>query len=99
MCAYCDVDWVGNMDDYKSTLGYVFLLGNDAISWDSKKKPFIVMSPIVAEYVAASQTTRQTMCLSSLFGNIDVPQMKPIVIYDDNQSYISLSKNESFMLG
>jgi hypothetical protein len=26
MCAYCDVDWVGNMDDRKSTLGYVFLL-------------------------------------------------------------------------
>jgi len=37
MCVYCDVDWVGNMDDHKSTLGYVFLLGNGAISWNSKK--------------------------------------------------------------
>ncbi len=40
MCAYCDVDWVGNMDDCKSTSGYVFLLGNGAISWDSKKQTF-----------------------------------------------------------
>jgi hypothetical protein len=38
MCAYCDVDWVGNMDDCKSTLSYVFLLGNGAISWDIPKK-------------------------------------------------------------
>jgi len=26
MYAYCDGDWTGNMDDYKSTLGYVFSL-------------------------------------------------------------------------
>jgi hypothetical protein len=28
MCAYCDVDWVSNMDDHKSKSCYVFLLGN-----------------------------------------------------------------------
>jgi hypothetical protein len=38
----------------------------------------------------------KTMWLSSLFGNIGVSQMKPIVIYDDNQSYISLSNNPIF---
>jgi hypothetical protein len=58
-----------------------------------KNKPFIVMS---SEYVAVSQATKQTMCLSSLFGSIDVPQMKPVVIHDDNQSYVSLSKNPIF---
>jgi len=62
----------------------------------AKNKPFTTMSSIEVEYVATSQATRQTMCLSSFFGNIDVPQMKPIVIYDDNQSYISLSKNPMF---
>ncbi len=43
MCAYCDVDWVDNMDDHKSTSGYVFLLGNGAMSWNSKKQIFIDM--------------------------------------------------------
>jgi len=37
MCVYCDVNWAHNMDDRKSTLGYVFLLGNDVIKWNSKK--------------------------------------------------------------
>jgi hypothetical protein len=31
MCAYCDKDWVGNMDDCKLKLNYVFLLGNGVI--------------------------------------------------------------------
>jgi hypothetical protein len=61
-----------------------------------KNKPFIAMSSIEAKYVVVSQATKETMCLSSLFGSIDVRQMKPIVIYDDNQSYISLSKNPIF---
>jgi hypothetical protein len=44
MCAHCDVDWAGNMDDIKSTSTYVFLLGNGVISWNYKKQTFIVMS-------------------------------------------------------
>jgi len=43
MCGYCDVDWVGNMDDHKSTSSYVFLLGNGPISWNSKKQTSIAM--------------------------------------------------------
>jgi len=96
MCAYCDVDWVGNMDDCKSTLGYVFLLEMVLLVGIAKNKPFIAISSIEVEYVTTSQATRQTMCLSSLFESINVPQMKPIIIYDDNQSYISLSKNPMF---
>jgi hypothetical protein len=46
--------------------------------------------------MVAPQTTRQAMWFSLLFGNIGVPQMKPIVIYDNNQSCISLSKNTIF---
>ncbi len=90
MCAYCDEDWASNMDDRKSKSCYVFLLGN------SKKQTSIVMSITKAKYMVAPQTTRQAMCFSLLFGNIGVPQMKPIVIYDNNQCCISLSKNPIF---
>ncbi len=31
VCAHCDINWAGNMDDCKSTLDYVFLLGNGVI--------------------------------------------------------------------
>jgi hypothetical protein len=32
MCACFDIDWASNMDDHKFVIGYIFLLGNGAIS-------------------------------------------------------------------
>ncbi|XP_073111813.1 uncharacterized protein [Elaeis guineensis] len=34
---YSDSDWGGDMDDRKSTFGFVFLIGDTAFSWMSKK--------------------------------------------------------------
>jgi len=37
MCACCDVNWAGNMDDHKFTSNYVFFLGNGDINYNIKK--------------------------------------------------------------
>ena len=37
LAGYFDADWVGNIDDRKSTLGGCFYVGNNLISWMSKK--------------------------------------------------------------
>ena len=34
---YTDADWAGDVNERKSTYGFVFLLSNSAISWSSKK--------------------------------------------------------------
>ena len=34
---YSDNDWVGSADDMRSISGYVFSLGSNAFSWNSKK--------------------------------------------------------------
>jgi hypothetical protein len=64
--------------------------------WNNKKQTFIVTSSIEVEYMVVSQTTKQVMWLPSLFGSIGIPWMKLIIIYDNNQSYISLSKDLIF---
>jgi hypothetical protein len=61
------------MDEHKSMLGYVLLLGNVAINWNSKNITFIAMSSIKVECTETSQTTRQAMWFSSLFKSIGVP--------------------------
>ena len=38
---YTDVDYGGDLDERKSTFGYVFLFDNGAISWSSKKQTCI----------------------------------------------------------
>jgi hypothetical protein len=37
LMAYTDSDYAGDVDDRKSTSGYVFLLSEGAVSWSSKK--------------------------------------------------------------
>ena len=36
--AYTDANWVGSLDDKKSTSGGAFFLGNRLVSWTGKKK-------------------------------------------------------------
>jgi len=36
MVGYCDEDWAGDLEDKRSTIGFVFMMGGDVISWSSK---------------------------------------------------------------
>jgi hypothetical protein len=47
------------------------------------------MSSTIILNVVDSQVAMQVMWLSSFFGNICNPKMKPIAIYDDKQGCIS----------
>ncbi len=49
--AYIDVDWVGNIDDRKSTSREAFFLGKRLVTWTSKKQNYISQSTIESEYV------------------------------------------------
>ncbi|PNX82628.1 putative LRR receptor-like protein kinase, partial [Trifolium pratense] len=47
-------DYAGDLDDRKSTSGYVFMLGYGPISWSSKKQAIVTLSTTEAEFVSAS---------------------------------------------
>ncbi|KAL5539415.1 hypothetical protein UlMin_045366 [Ulmus minor] len=46
-----DADWAGTIDDRKSTSGGCFYLGNNQVSWFSKKQNSISLSTAEAEYI------------------------------------------------
>jgi hypothetical protein len=54
LVGYSDNDWCGDIDDWKSTSGYVFFMGDIVFTWLSKKQPIVTLSMCEAEYVAAS---------------------------------------------
>ena len=72
MIGYSDVDWGSDLDEHKSTSGYAFLLNNDAITWSSKKQPYIALSTMEAEYVACSTAVSKAVWLRRFFQNLEV---------------------------
>jgi hypothetical protein len=63
LVGYIDNDWRGNIDDWKSTFGYVFQIGLGAISWASKKQPIGWTSTPKPKYVETNKTTCQVVWL------------------------------------
>lgn len=39
-----DRDFAGDIDDRKSTAGFVFLLGNNVVLWSSNEQPIVTLS-------------------------------------------------------
>ena len=52
LASYSDADWAGSVDDRKSTSGGCFYLGNNLVSWMSKKQNLVSLSTAKAEYIA-----------------------------------------------
>ncbi|KAG6520983.1 hypothetical protein ZIOFF_018048 [Zingiber officinale] len=51
---YSDSDWGGDIDDRKSTTGFVFFMGDTAFTWMSKKQPIVTLSTCEAEFQSAT---------------------------------------------
>ena len=87
---YADAAYV-NTDDYKSTSGYVFLVGDGAITWRSKKQTTTVLSSTEAEYVALSEAGQETCWLRNLYDKLGYTQVLPSTIKGDNDGSIAMT--------
>eukprot|EP00253_Pinus_taeda_P028759 PITA_28759 len=56
---FFDADWAGDLDQRRSTSGYVFNLFGGAVSWMSKKQSVVALSTIEAEYMAATHASKK----------------------------------------
>lgn len=90
---WSDSDYAGDLDDRKSTSGYVYKFGSGAISWSSKKQAIVTLSTTEAEFVAASSCACQGIWLRKILHHLYQTQRSCTKIYCDNSSSIKLSKN------
>ena len=97
LTGYTDIDYAGSIDDRKSTSRYAFLFGKNLISWASKKQPIVSISSAEEEYVAATMTACHAVWLKQLLMDFGYTTKEPILIFCDNNSTISLSKNGVFI--
>ncbi|XP_074327633.1 secreted RxLR effector protein 161-like [Apium graveolens] len=96
LMAYTDSDYVGDINDRKSTSGYVFLLSGGAVAWASKKQPIVTLSTTEAEYVAAASCACQSVWMQRVLNQIKGTLSDSIKIFYDNSSTIKLANNPVF---
>ena len=92
---YSDSDFAGDVDDRKSTSGYVFTLVGGAISWKSSKQTVTASSTMYAEFVACYDATWQVNWLKKFMPRLKVVDdiHRPLKLYYDNEPAVYYAHN------
>lgn len=93
---YSDADWAGNVEDRRSTGGYVFFVAGGAVSWASKRQDLVALSSCESEYYAMNEAGKEAKWLRNLLIELGHIDAVPAQIWADNQGAIALSKNPEF---
>jgi hypothetical protein len=90
---YVDSDWAGEVDNRRSTTGYVFYLNRGPVSWNCRMQPTVALSSTEAEYMALSTAAQEAIWLKGILKSLSVGINKSIKLYGDNQGSLKLAKN------
>ena len=96
LMSYYDCDFVGDLDDRKSTTDFIFFLGDHAISWSSKKQSIVILSTCESEYITAISYVCHAIWLRRLLKELYSPHKKTTKILIDNKSAQALAKNSVY---
>ncbi|XP_050889236.1 uncharacterized mitochondrial protein AtMg00810-like [Lathyrus oleraceus] len=93
LISYTDVDWGGCPDTIRSTSGYWVFLGDNLISWSSKRQPTLSRSNAEAEYRGVTNVVSESCWIHNLLLELHFPIPQATLVYCDNVSVIYLSGN------
>ena len=90
-----DANYAGEVDDKRSTRGYVFTLSRRPICWESTLQSIVVMSTTEAEYMAVAEAAKKALWLKGLVKELGLNQ-GGVQIHCDSQITIYLAKNQVY---
>ncbi|CAL9011462.1 unnamed protein product, partial [Prunus brigantina] len=92
LLGYCDSDYAGCVDDRKSTSGGCFFVGQNLVSWLSKKQTSVALSSTESEYIAAGNCCTQLIWMKQMLRDYGIIE-DTFIVYCDNISALCLAKN------
>ena len=91
---YTDSDFMSDIDDRKSTSKNIFLYNGGTVSWKNFKQTVIIDSTIEAEYITASEATKEAFWLKKFVAELGVMPLDVVPLYCDNNGTIALTKEQ-----
>ncbi|GJZ47416.1 copia protein [Tanacetum coccineum] len=84
LVSYTDADWGGCPDTRRSTSRYCVYLGDNLISWSSKRQPTLSRSSAEAEYRGVANVVSESCWLRNLLLEQHCPLQNATLVYCDN---------------
>ena len=92
LVGFCDADYAGDRIERKSTSGNCQFLGENLISWASKRQATIALLTAEVEYISAASCCTQLLWMKHQLEDYQITE-NYIPIYCDNTAAICFSKN------
>ncbi|WVZ70814.1 hypothetical protein U9M48_019451 [Paspalum notatum var. saurae] len=93
LMVYSDADWAGCPVTRKSTSGYAVFLGDNLVSWSSKRQTTFSRSSAEAEYHAVANAVAEASWLRQLLQELCSLPRSTTLVYCDNISAVYMSSN------
>lgn len=93
---FSDVDWVGLMDDCRSTIRACILLGPNLLASTAKKQSIVSRSSSEAEYRALATTVAELCWFCYLFRELSITLCTPPCVFVDSISALYMAANPIF---
>ena len=95
---FSDANWIFDLDEMKSTSGYVFTLGGGVVYWKSSKPNCITRSTMEAEFIALEKASFEAEWLRNLVSVIPLwtRPTSPVSMRCDSQAATVKAKSKMF---
>ncbi|GJZ69144.1 ribonuclease H-like domain-containing protein [Tanacetum coccineum] len=93
LIAYSDADWAGCPATRRSTFGYCVFLGDNLLTWSSKRQDTLSRSSAEAEYRGVANAVAETSWIRNLLRELHTPLFTATLVYCDNVSAVYMSAN------
>ncbi|GJS45716.1 ribonuclease H-like domain-containing protein [Tanacetum coccineum] len=93
LIAYSDADWAGCPATRRSTSGYCVFLGDNLLTWSSKRQDTLSRSSVEAEYRGVANTVAETSWIRNLLRELHTSLFTATLVYCDNVSAVYMSAN------